>query len=136
MSLIEQVTLAQQRGEALDLSDADNRANLGLDLATIPAYPSSDNYMQRKPLLLTTLVLLVVVGFLAAQFHFCADLTAGPSGSHLCPLCSTAGTAIVSPSVSVVTPVSMAKPLEALTIAFAVSAELSPSLSPRAPPSL
>jgi hypothetical protein len=123
-------------GEAADLGHTDNRANLGLDLATIPAYASSDKYMQRKPLLLTTLVLLVAVGFLAAQFHFCADLTAGPSGSHLCPLCSTAGAAIVSSSVSVATPVSIAKPLETLVIAFAVSAELSPSLSPRAPPSL
>jgi len=90
--------------------------------------------MQRKPLLLATLVLLVAVGFLAAQFHFCADLNAGPSGSHLCPLCSAAGSAIVSPSVSVAVPISVAKPLDALTIAFAASAELSPSLSPRAPP--
>jgi hypothetical protein len=107
-----------------------------LDLATIPAYSSSYKYMQRKPLSFTILVLLVAFGFLAAQFHFCADLTAGPSSSHLCPLCSTAGSAIVSPPLHVAAPISVAKPLEALAIAFAVSAELSPSLSPRAPPSL
>jgi len=91
--------------------------------------------MQRKLLLLSTLVLLVAVGFLAAQFHFCADLTAGPAGSHICPLCSAAGAAIVSPS-PVAEPVSVARPLEPLSIAFGVSAELSPSLSPRAPPAL
>jgi hypothetical protein len=91
--------------------------------------------MQRKPLLLLTLVLLVAVGFLAAQFHFCADLTLGPAGAHFCPLCSATGTAIVSPS-PIAAPLSVAKPLETLSIAFAISPELSPPLSPRAPPSL
>ena len=91
--------------------------------------------MQRKLLLPTILVLLFAVGLFAVQFHLCADLTTGPAGSHLCPLCSAAGTAIVSPA-PVSAPVPMARLLEPLSTACAVSAELSPSLSPRAPPAV
>src|SRR5260370_20900087 len=35
--------------------------------------------------------LFLGIAFLAAQFHFCADLNSGPGGSHVCQLCSTVG---------------------------------------------
>jgi len=91
--------------------------------------------MQPKRFILIFLALLVAVGFLAAQLHSCADLTAGPAGSHICPLCSATASAILSPA-PVVTTAADAKPLEIFSQVLAVSAELSPSLSPRAPPSL
>jgi hypothetical protein len=39
-------------------------------------------------------VLLALILF-GAQMHVCADLTAGPLASHVCPVCSAAATASV-----------------------------------------
>src|SRR6267143_4047744 len=44
------------------------------------------------------LVLLLGIVFLAAQFHFCVDLTATPSASHFCPTCSTVGSVVAPPT--------------------------------------
>jgi hypothetical protein len=111
------------------------RAHPFLDLATFPLYSSSYNYMHRKRFIPAILVLLLAFGFLATQLHSCADLSAGLAGSHLCPLCTTTGSAIISPTPSIV-PVSDPKPFESLPVESLLSADLSPSLSPRAPPAL
>jgi hypothetical protein len=80
--------------------------------------------------------LLLGIVFLAAQFHFCADLNAGPGGgSHPCQLCSTAGSAIATqtPSLSIVPVVGR---LEVFAEVLSPSVEVPTSTSPRAPPSL
>src|SRR5216683_572708 len=61
-------------------------------------------YMQSKTKRIRILALLLGVIFLGAQFHFCTDLTAAPSASHICPLCSTAGSVLAaqSPSIAIV----------------------------------
>ena len=51
--------------------------------------PKTAKYL---PLLAIALVLIFVV----AQFHYCADLDTSPSGSHLCPVCAAATTIIVA----------------------------------------
>lgn len=80
--------------------------------------------------------LLLGIVFLAAQFHFCADLNAGPGGgSHPCQLCSTAGSAITTqtPNLSIVPVVGR---LEIFAEVLSPSVEAPTSTSPRAPPSL
>jgi hypothetical protein len=79
-------------------------------------------------------VLLAVV-FLGAQFHYCADLSAGPSSSHICPLCSAAGSAL-TPNAPSITMVSVTDRLEAVKVLAIVSVEIIHAVSPRAPPAL
>jgi hypothetical protein len=79
-------------------------------------------------------VLLGVI-FLAAQFHFCADVTSSPCGSHICPVCSTAGSAVASQSPRIAM-VPIANRLVVFTTIFAVSPDLPRAISPRAPPAL
>ena len=61
--------------------------------------------MQAKLHRFQLVALLLGVIFLGAQFHFCADLTGTPSASHICPVCSTAGSVVLtqSPVMAVVT---------------------------------
>ena len=40
------------------------------------------------------IALLLAVIFLGAQFHYCADLSSGPSSTHICPLCSAVGAVV------------------------------------------
>jgi hypothetical protein len=76
--------------------------------------------------------LLLGIVFLAAQFHFCADLSAG-SNAHFCPFCSTAGVAIAAQTpILGVAPI-MAR-LEILSAQVLFSPEIALSISPRAPP--
>ena len=77
--------------------------------------------------------LLLGVILLAAQFHLCADLTAGPLSSHICPICSTAGSVIPtqSPSMAIVPAMNR---LEVFAMIVPVSTELPRTISPRAPP--
>jgi len=79
--------------------------------------------------------LLLGIIFLAAQFHFCADLNSGPSGSHPCQLCSTAGSAITTqaPSLTVVPVVDR---LEVSAKILAPSVEVPRWTPSRAPPAL
>jgi hypothetical protein len=79
--------------------------------------------------------LLLGIVFLAAQFHFCADLNAGPGGSHPCQLCSTAGTAITTHTLHLAV-VPVVNRLEILVKSLSPSVEVSRSTSPRAPPAL
>jgi len=77
--------------------------------------------------------LLFGVVLLAAQFHLCADLTAGPANSHICPICSTAGSVVPTPSPSMAI-VPVMNRLEVFAVIVPVSTELPRTISPRAPP--
>ena len=81
------------------------------------------------------LALLLGIVFLGAQFHSCADLTATPSASHMCPLCSTAGSLVATqtPSIAMLPVLNRlaVSPLEVFHLSAAPRAT-----SPRAPPAL
>jgi hypothetical protein len=79
-------------------------------------------------------VLLGVI-FLAAQFHFCADLNSGPSGSHPCQLCSTAGSAVTTETLDLAV-VPVVDRLEVFVTILSPSVEVPRTTSPRAPPAL
>jgi hypothetical protein len=85
---------------------------------------------QRNIRLLAFLLALV---FFGAQLHYCADLTSAPSGTHICPVCSAVGAAVVTPAPSI-TVVSQVRPLEVFAHAVANSPEIRRATSPRAPP--
>ena len=80
------------------------------------------------------LALLLGIAFLAAQFHFCADLTTDPSSSHVCPLCTAAGVAVLTyaPNVAIA---SIAERLGSVPGAANASIGVPRETSPRAPPS-
>jgi hypothetical protein len=79
-------------------------------------------------------VLLGII-FLAAQFHFCADLNSGPSGSHPCQLCSTAGSAVTTETLDLAV-VPVTDRLEVFVTILSPSVEVQRTTSPRAPPAL
>jgi hypothetical protein len=81
------------------------------------------------------LALLLALIFLGAQLHYCADLTSAPSGTHICPVCSAVGAAVVTPAPSI-TVISQVRPLEVLAHAVASSPEILRATSPRAPPAI
>jgi len=81
------------------------------------------------------LAILLGVVFLGAQLHCCADLSANSVASHICPICSTAGTAIATPSL-IMTMVPAMSWLEIFASIVFASAEFSRATSPRAPPIL
>jgi len=91
--------------------------------------------MQSKARHIRILALLLGVIFLGAQFHFCAELTATPSASHLCPVCSTAASVVATPSpVIAIMPVT--DRLELTPLVISVSSATPRGTSPRAPPAL
>ncbi len=92
-------------------------------------------YMQSNTQRIRILALLLGVIFLGAQFHFCSDLTATLSASHICPVCSTTGSVIAtqSPSIAVV-PVT--NRLVVAPLVDSVSSAVPRATSPRAPPAL
>jgi hypothetical protein len=89
--------------------------------------------MQSKIRRIRILALLLGVAFLGAQFHFCTNLTAAPSASHICPICSTAGSAVATHSLSVaIAPVT--NRLETVSAVISISSAFPRATSPRAPP--
>jgi hypothetical protein len=91
--------------------------------------------MQAKTHHVAILVLLLGVVFLGAQFHFCADLTAAPSASHICPICSTVGSVVAMQTLGMAI-VPVIDRLELVPSAISVSTVVPRATSPRAPPSL
>jgi hypothetical protein len=79
--------------------------------------------------------LLLGIIFLAAQFHFCADLNSGPSGSHPCQLCSTTGSAVTTETLDLAV-VPVVDRLEFVAAILSPSVEVPRTTSPRAPPAL
>jgi hypothetical protein len=78
-------------------------------------------------------VLLLGIVFLAAQFHFCADLKSNPMGSHDCPFCAAADSAIVTQMPSVIL-VPILNSLESWAVFLNLFPEPPRATSPRAPP--
>jgi len=80
-------------------------------------------------------ILLFAAIFLASQFHYCCDLASAPSPSHICPVCSTAASAVAaeSPEIAIV-PVT--NRLEAAPFPISESPAVPRATSPRAPPAL
>ena len=91
--------------------------------------------MQAKKHRIAILALFLGVVFLGAQFHFCADLTAAPSASHICPICSTVGSVVAMHTLSMAI-VPVIDRLELVPSAVSVSTAVPRATSPRAPPSL
>jgi hypothetical protein len=79
--------------------------------------------------------LLLGMIFLAAQFHFCADLNSSSAGSHPCQLCSTAGIAITTETLHLAV-VPLVDRLEVFAKILSPSIEIPRTTSPRAPPAL
>ncbi|MGC1482262.1 MAG: hypothetical protein WA789_00580 [Candidatus Acidiferrum sp.] len=73
--------------------------------------------------------------FLAAQFHYCADLNSGPGGSHPCQLCSTAASVVTTQTLHLAI-VPVVDRLEVFVAIVSPSVELHRITSPRAPPAL
>ncbi|MBS1864322.1 MAG: hypothetical protein JSS69_00245 [Acidobacteria bacterium] len=84
---------------------------------------------------LTFVALLLAVLFLAAQFHQCADLSANSSSSHICPICSVAGTVVTTAS-PVISFVSTDTQFAAQPAPRVVSSHIPYAASPRASPAL
>ena len=81
------------------------------------------------------LVLLLGIVFLAAQFHFCADLTVTPSASHFCPTCSTVGSVVATQTLGIAI-VPVMNRLEVAPLVVSVFSAAPRATSPRAPPVL
>ena len=79
--------------------------------------------------------LLLGLVFLAAQFHFCADLTSGTGTSHFCPFCATAG-AVIATNAPAIGLAPANAPVELIPPQVLASADVCFSIAPRAPPSL
>jgi hypothetical protein len=84
---------------------------------------------------LRLIALLLGIIFLAAQFHMCADLTSGPANPHMCPICSVAGSMVVTQSPAITT-IPLVNRLEISVTPVSLSFELPRAISPRAPPAL
>jgi len=91
--------------------------------------------MQTKSRRIRILALLLGVVFLAAQFHFCTDLTAAPSPSHICPVCSTAASVVAAQS-PVIAIVPVTNRIEVAPFFVSESSSVPRATSPRAPPVL
>jgi hypothetical protein len=89
--------------------------------------------MSGKTNQLRFVALLLGILFLAAQFHFCADLSSDPSSSHICPVCSAAGSVVATASPSIVM-VPVTRRLEVPAVAVLLSLDSPHAISPRAPP--
>ena len=78
---------------------------------------------------------ILAVAFLGVQFHYCADLRVGPKGSHICPLCSTTGSAVtpVAPNIAIAP---LTDRLAVSLIVVDVSPEIRLTVSSRAPPAV
>ncbi len=79
------------------------------------------------------LVLLLGIVFLAAQMHCCLELNSRTMDSHFCPICSTAGSAISTPS-PIIAMVPSVDRVEVVGITITVPPVVLRSIAPRAPP--
>ena len=81
------------------------------------------------------LALLLGGILLAAQLHCCVDLNSRALDSHVCPICSTAGAAVPTPSLIVEMAPSINR-LEVFGVVVSVPLVVPRSIAPRAPPAL
>ncbi|HEY6944108.1 MAG TPA: hypothetical protein VI431_03135 [Candidatus Acidoferrum sp.] len=90
-------------------------------------------HMRSKDYRVRVVALLLGIIFLGAQFHFCTDLSASPSATHFCPVCSAAGSAVATKSPTVAT-IPATQRLEVVSVVLRVSSAFPRAVSPRAPP--
>jgi hypothetical protein len=81
------------------------------------------------------LALVLAIGFLVAQLHLCADLTSSPYGSHNCPFCTVASSALVTQAPDIAL-VSLVNRLQSRAVVLDLFSAVPRAISPRAPPSL
>jgi hypothetical protein len=79
------------------------------------------------------LAMLLCTVFLAAQLHCCVELHSSTLDSHICPICSTAGIAIATPSLTMAMAPAVNR-LETIPVMAALSVVVSRLIAPRAPP--
>ena len=91
--------------------------------------------MRNRAYRVRVVALLLGIIFLGAEFHFCTDLSASPSATHFCPVCSVAGSAVTTQSPTVAL-IPAANRLEVISVVLAVSSAFPRAVSPRAPPAL
>jgi hypothetical protein len=90
-------------------------------------------YMPSQMFRIPVLALCLVILFIAAQFHFCADANSQATSSHLCPLCASAGLATIPPLPGIALTPSAGR-LANFRSSGGVAAPQSRPLSLRAPP--
>jgi hypothetical protein len=81
------------------------------------------------------LMLFLGLVFLAAQVHLCADLTSGPTNSHMCPICAVVGAMVVTQSPAITT-IPLVDRFEISVPTAQIFSPLPRAISPRAPPAL
>jgi hypothetical protein len=79
------------------------------------------------------LVLLLGGIFLAAQLHCCVDLNSRTVESHACPVCSTVGIALATPSLNMAMAPAINR-LEVFRMIATVPVVVLRNVAPRAPP--
>ena len=91
--------------------------------------------MRQRTEYVRILALLLGMIFLGAQFHFCTDVPASASATHVCPVCSVAGAALAteSPAVAIIPATDR---LEVVCLPLTASSVFPRAVSPRAPPAL
>ncbi|HET7106015.1 MAG TPA: hypothetical protein VFI38_04335 [Candidatus Acidoferrum sp.] len=72
---------------------------------------------------------------LAGQLHCCVDLNSRSLDSHVCPICSAAGTALPTPSLVVEMAPSVDR-VEVSGVVVSVPLVVPRSIAPRAPPAV
>ena len=80
--------------------------------------------------LLAALLASVLFG---AQLHCCLDLSSQSIDSHACPICSAAGAAVLTSSLTMEMAPAINR-LEDFSVPVVVSAEVPRDIAPRAPP--
>jgi hypothetical protein len=110
-----------------------NRSGGNLTLQPFQPKLRLSKHMQANARHIRILALLLGVVFLGAQFHFCADLTASPSASHICPVCSTAASVVATQS-PVIAMVPVTNRLELTSLVISVFSAVPRATAPRAPP--
>ena len=107
----------------------------GLTLQPFPPNLRLTRHMHGRSRYIGTLALLLSVIFVGAQFHFCTDRTATPTASHLCPICSTAGSAVAtrSPGIPIVPATNR---FEIVPAVVSISLPFKRATSWRAPPTV
>jgi hypothetical protein len=81
------------------------------------------------------LIFLFSAVFLTVQFHSCSELAGTPSALHICPVCSTAGSAVATKTPYFAF-VPVTNRLEVAPVVLSVSFGVPLATSPRAPPAL
>jgi hypothetical protein len=91
--------------------------------------------MPEKSKRILFLALLLGGILLAAQLHCCVDLNSRSLDSHVCPICSAAGTAVPTPSL-IVEMAPAVNRLEVSGVVITVPLVVPRSIAPRAPPAV